>query len=86
MVGTDYIIMEEVPGVRLGDRWTEFKSASDVTPVMTGTLDVEAKFGSLRFLALEASISKKTSAQTFKLYPSSSVQSIPPLGSCQRVH
>jgi hypothetical protein len=48
-VGSDYIIMEEVPGVRLGQRWTEFESADDVTPIMTGMLDVETKFESLRF-------------------------------------
>jgi hypothetical protein len=48
-VGADYIIMEEVPGVRLGERWTEFGSPGDVTPIMTGILDIETKFESLRF-------------------------------------
>jgi hypothetical protein len=53
MVGADYIIMvlimEEVPGVHLGHRWTEFESPSDVMPIMTGILDVETKFESLGF-------------------------------------
>lgn len=48
-VGADYIIMEEIPGVRLGQRWTEFESADDVRPIMTGILDMETKFESLRF-------------------------------------
>ena len=48
-VGADYIIMEEIPGVRLAHRWKEFDSADDVRPIMTGMLDVEAKFESLCF-------------------------------------
>ena len=46
-VGADYIIMEEVPGVRLGHRWENFDSADDVRPIMNGMLDVETKFESL---------------------------------------
>ena len=48
-VGTDYIIMEEVPGVRLGHRWLQFATADDVRPIMNSMLDIEAKFESLRF-------------------------------------
>ena len=48
-VGADFIIMEEVPGVRLSHRWEEFDSADDVRPIMTGVLDVETKFESLSF-------------------------------------
>ena len=48
-VGADYIIMEEIPGVRLVQRWKEFDSADDVRPIMTGMLDVETKFESLCF-------------------------------------
>jgi hypothetical protein len=48
-VGADYIIMEEVPGVRLSQRWEEFGSADDVRPILTGVLDVETKFESLCF-------------------------------------
>jgi Phosphotransferase enzyme family len=48
-VGTDYIIMEEVAGVRLGLRWTEFLHSDEVKPILTSLLDVEAKFQHLRF-------------------------------------
>jgi len=48
-VGTDYIIMEEVSGIKLDERWKKFDSADDVAPVMTGISDVEARFESLRF-------------------------------------
>lgn len=48
-VGADFIIMEEVPGVCLGERWLTFESPDDVTPIMTGILDMETKFESLRF-------------------------------------
>jgi hypothetical protein len=48
-VGADYIIMEEVAGVRLGLRWTEFLHSDEVKPILTSLLDVEAKFQRLRF-------------------------------------
>jgi hypothetical protein len=48
-VGADYIMMEEVAGVRLGLRWTEFLHSDEVKPILTGLLDVEAKFQRLRF-------------------------------------
>jgi hypothetical protein len=48
-VGADFIIMEEVPGVCLGERWSTFERPEDVTPIMTGILDMEKKFESLRF-------------------------------------
>jgi hypothetical protein len=48
-VGADYIIMEEVPGVRLGIRWKTFERADDVKPLMNAIMDMEAKFESLRF-------------------------------------
>ena len=48
-VGADYIIMEEVAGVRLGLRWTKFVHSDDVKPILTGLLDVEANFQRLRF-------------------------------------
>jgi hypothetical protein len=48
-VGTDYIIMEEVAGVRLGLRWTEFLHSDEVKPILTSLLDVEAKFQHLAF-------------------------------------
>ena len=48
-VGADYIIMEEVPGIKLDERWMKFDSADDVLPVMAGISDVEARFESLRF-------------------------------------
>jgi hypothetical protein len=48
-VGADYIIMEEVAGVRLGLRWTKFLHSDEVKPILTSLLDVEAKFQRLRF-------------------------------------
>ena len=48
-VGADYIIMEEVAGVRLGLRWTNFLHSDEVKPILTNLLDVEAKFQRLRF-------------------------------------
>ena len=48
-VGADYIIMEEVTGVRLGLRWKDFIHSDEVKPILTSLLDVEAKFQRLRF-------------------------------------
>ncbi|KAI5116307.1 hypothetical protein M0805_009633 [Coniferiporia weirii] len=48
-VGVDYIIMEEISGVRLGERWTQFDKPQEVLPIFTDIIDVEAKFESLRF-------------------------------------
>jgi len=83
-VGADYIIMEEVPGVPLGDRWKSFETADEVRPIMTGVLDAETKLTCCAFPALEAFISKKTSAQSSRLSPSSRVPLIPLLDSCQK--
>ncbi|KIM48624.1 hypothetical protein M413DRAFT_437823 [Hebeloma cylindrosporum] len=48
-VGADFIIMEEVPGVSLGERWSTFGHREEVIPILNGILDMEAKFESLRF-------------------------------------
>lgn len=48
-VGADFIIMEEVRGVPLGNRWRDFQSADEVRPAVLGILELEKKFESLRF-------------------------------------
>ncbi|KAF5353961.1 hypothetical protein D9756_007032 [Leucocoprinus leucothites] len=48
-VGTDFIIMEEAPGVPLVKRWTQLPTADDVRPALQGILDLERKLESLRF-------------------------------------
>lgn len=70
-VGTDYIIMEDVAGVRLGLRWAEFLHSDEVNPILTSLLDVEAKFQQLRF-------SHIGSLYYLKEDVSESLQSLPP--------
>ena len=48
-VGADYIIMEKVSGVHLGDRWEKFDSADDVIPILDSVFDLQAKFESVCF-------------------------------------
>jgi hypothetical protein len=75
-VGADFIIMEEVPGVCLGERWSTFESPDDVTPIMTRILDMETKFESLRF--------SRIGSLYFKEVVSADLQTVP--FGCHRHH
>ncbi|KAF8519327.1 kinase-like domain-containing protein [Hysterangium stoloniferum] len=77
-VGADYIIMEEVPGVRLGHRWTKLEHASDVRPIMYTLMDVESKFESLRF--------SRIGSLYFKEDVSAELQAVPLLSGDVDIH
>ena len=68
-VGADYIIMEEVPGVRLGERWRGFESADHVRPIMTGILDAESKFESMRFSRIGSLYFKEDVSEDLQAVP-----------------
>jgi hypothetical protein len=72
-VGADYIIMEEVPGVCLGDRWKQLEHADDVKPILTAITDMEAKLQSLRF--------SRIGSLYFKEDVSTDLQAVPLLSS-----
>jgi hypothetical protein len=69
LVGAEYIIMEEVPGVPLGRRWTQLPHASDVRPIMRSILDIEAKFESIRFSQIGSLYFKEDVSEDLRARP-----------------
>jgi hypothetical protein len=68
-VGTDYIIMEEVPGVCLGLRWTNFLHSDEVKPILSSLLDVEAKFQRIRFSHIGSLYFKEDVSEELQSFP-----------------
>jgi hypothetical protein len=68
-VGTDYIIMEDVPGVCLGLRWTNFLHSDEVKPILSSSLDVEAKFQRIRFSHIGSLYFKEDVSEELQSFP-----------------
>jgi hypothetical protein len=68
-VGANYIIMEEVQGVRLGQRWMQFEEGRDVLPIMNSLVNLEAQFETLRFSQIGSLYFKDDVAEHLQAIP-----------------